>query len=190
MLRCCAVLVVVIAACGGRSPSQVGDAPVGDGPSGIDAPADAAVPVDAPCTSCAPLTTSWEHDYGGSGFGNLIEGVWVDAAGNTYVTGDFEGTIELGSGAVTGAGREDALVLVLDAATGALDSALHFGTAGDDYVLGIAVDGAGNMTVAGVFATGTLSLGGSAITGSAGDNAFVASFTAAGAHRWSRTLAG
>jgi hypothetical protein len=235
-------------ACGGKSGGHgASDAPGG---GGGDSGVDAAPAVDAPCTSCAPLTTSWEQHYGGSGFDNLVEGVWVDGAGNTYITGGFDGTIDLGGGAltsaglgdilvasfapdgtyrwaqrfggamndqgtsitvaagrvyiagtftgglelggsaVTGAGGQDALILVLDAATGDYDTAFEFGTAGDDAALGIAVDGSGDITIVGDFATGTLSLAGSAITGAANLNAFVASFTPAGAHRWSRTLAG
>nr|HEX4313389.1 hypothetical protein [Kofleriaceae bacterium] len=250
----CAIAVVV--ACGGGAGgggNSGGDAPRGGDAGGRDSTStpDGPVPIDAPCGSaCAPLATSWEHHYVGSGFGNTVEGIFVDGAGNTYLTGMYDAAIDLGGGALpfggvvdilvasysptgdlrwstgfggsgndqgTGitvaggkvyvagtfagdvtlggavfhsAGQGDALVLVLDAATGALDTAFAHGTAGDDYNLGIAVDTAGNITVAGEFATGTLDLGGSAITGSADDNAYLASFTATGAHRWSRTLAG
>ena len=246
-----AMLALACGGSGGHGSSQ--DAPpTGDAtPTGDAAPPDSPVPVDAPCGSaCAPLTTSWQVTYGGSGFGNTVEGIFVDGAGNTYIAGMFEGTIDLGGGAFTdaglddilvasfdpagtfrwaqhfggsgddqataitvaagkvyvagvftgdvafgsatlhGAGRDDCVYMVFDAATGALLDARGFGTPGDDGFLGVAVDATGNITLGGQFSKGTLALAGSAVTGAADDNAFLVSFTAAGAHRWSRMLAG
>lgn len=248
-------LLVLAAACGSSSPSpgtsDAADTVDGSGSADAAPPADASPPVDAPCTTCTPLMTSWEHHYGGDDFGYYVEAIWVDGAGNTYVTGMFEnqidlgggpltsagdvdivvasfapngtyrwakrfggamgdqgagitvaggkvyvagtftGDVDFGGGTLTGSGRGDALILVLDAATGDYDAALHFGTSNDDATLGIVVDAAGNITVAGDFSTGTLDFGGGhTITGAATDNAFVASFKPDGTHRWSRTLAG
>ena len=207
-------------------------------------------------TTCAgglcrmPLTTIWEHHFGGGDFGYNGQGVAVDGAGNVYaaftslgtidlgggalasaggedivvasftpagvhrwskrfggtgndqptglttdgtrvyITGAFVGTVDFGGGNVISAGSEDVFVLTLSATSGAYVSSRTFGTPGDDAGLGIVVDAQGNVTVGGFFGAGTLDFGGGNTITGAGFNAFVASATGAGVHRWSRRLSG
>lgn len=203
-------------------------------------------------SQCVPsLSTTWEHHFGGADFGYQVEAVAVDGGGNTYITGMFQGTIDLGGGPLTSAGgidtfvasfapsgnhrwskrfgstmgdqgaamtvvagkvyvtgemtgtvdfggggktslgSTDVFVLALDAQTGAYRSAFTFGSTGSDAGIGIVVDGSGNITVGGFFGPGTFEMGGgNTLTGTSGDNAWIASFTAAGAHRWSKRLSG
>lgn len=199
----------------------------------------------------ASLSTTWEHHFGGTEFGYQVEAVAVDGGGNTYITGMFQGTVDLGGGAITSAGgidifvasyapngthrwskrfggtmsdqgaamtvaggkvyvtgemsdtvdfgggaktsagSTDVFVLALDATNGAYSSAFSFGSAVSDAGIGIVVDGNGNITLGGFFGPGTIAFGGgNSLTGTAGDNAWIASFTSAGAHRWSKRLSG
>jgi hypothetical protein len=68
--------------------------------------------------------------------------------------------------------------------------AVSFGTVGEDAVRGVAVDPAGNVYVAGSF-DGPMTLGGRvALTTRGRTDAFVASYTSAGALRWARSFGG
>lgn len=209
-----------------------------------------ATPSCAGSRCVAPLTTVWEHHYGGDDFGYQASAVAVDSAGNTYVTGAliatvdlgggplngaggpdivvvsyapngahrwskrfgaagndqgaaiavdaskvyitgaFTGTVDFGGGGLTSAGLDDAFVLTLSSANGAYVAARAFGTAESDAGLAVAVDATGYVTVGGYFGAGTLDFGGSTITGAAPFSAFVASASPTGAHRWSRRLSG
>ena len=244
-------------ACGAAGPAQMvcGGACI-DTSSDPEHCGDCATTCSGATSSCAggmcrmPLTTIWEHHFGGDAFGYNVAAVAVDGAGNVYLTGAVPGTADLGGGplvsagsddiliasysptgthrwsrliggtgndqgagittdgtqvyvtgqysavvdfgggAQTAAGSADAFVLTLSSATGAYVAARVFGTPGDDAGLGVVVDAQGNVTVGGFFGAGTLDFGGGNTITGAGFNAFVASATAAGVHRWSRRLSG
>ncbi len=80
-------------------------------------------------------------------------GIAVDGSGNAYVTGitrATEGTFPVKVGPdLTINGGSDAFVAKVDASGTHLDYAGYIGGAGDDYGLGIAVDGSGNAYVTG-----------------------------------------
>jgi hypothetical protein len=81
-------------------------------------------------------------------------GMAVDAQGNSYITGAFQGTTDFdpGPGGVilTSAGMEDAFVAKLDPA-GTVLWAFRFGDLYIDYGQAVAVDAAGDLYVAGRF---------------------------------------
>lgn len=119
-----------------------------------------------------------------------IYGIATDSAANIYTTGFLSGTVSFGTCgtcAQTSAGRADLFVAKYNA-TGVPQWVIRFGGAGDEFGRGIAVDASGNVTVTGYF-TGTTSFGGATYT-AAGTDAFVASYTNAGAFRWSKQLGG
>ncbi len=74
-----------------------------------------------------------------------------DAAGNQYVTGDFSGTLVLGTTTLISAGGTDIFVAKRSAATGAWLWAVRAGGSGTDRGTGVAVDAAGNALVTGAF---------------------------------------
>src|SRR5580692_3592103 len=166
-----ATVIAMLVACGGSGGHGTADAPLGgdggarDGAANPDSP----VPADAPCGSaCAPLATSWVQTYVGSSFGNTVEGIVVDGAGNTYVTGMYDGTIDLGGGPLASAGISDILVASFSP-TGALRWATGFGGSGDDQGTAITV-ASGKVYVAGT-STGDLTIAGSAIHGAGREDA-------------------
>ncbi|WP_210520328.1 T9SS type A sorting domain-containing protein [Hymenobacter terricola] len=132
-----------------------------------------------------------------------------DAAGNTYVTGQFNGNMVLDTPTptrLTGTGRFDAFVGKLDPAgqwlwvIGTTNGNGHWGDSGT----GIAVDAAGRVTVTGYFQNSRIGFGSLSAAGSLsiatglvnvvnlpGNDVFVAQFDAAtGTPRWLTSLVG
>ena len=125
----------------------------------------------------------WARRAGGTG-GDGANGIAVDVAGNSYVTGDFEGAATFGpreanETILNSAGNRDVFVAKYDSA-GALLWARRAGGTERDGANGIAVDVAGNSYVTGHF-EGTATFGpgeaNQAILISAGnDEVFVAKY--------------
>ncbi|MCK5796699.1 MAG: SBBP repeat-containing protein, partial [Deltaproteobacteria bacterium] len=112
-------------------------------------------------------------------------GVAIDAQGNIYVTGRFQGNADFGGGALlTSAGDFD-IFLASYTAKGALRWAKRFGDAEEDLGYDIALDPSGNIAFIGEF-QGTTNLGGKSLVSAGKRDVVIASFTSAGAHRWSK----
>lgn len=106
--------------------------------------------------------------------------------------GTFTGTINFGV-PITGVGRESYLVKFNGNGTHAWSK--RIGNTFDDTIGGVSVDASGNIIVCGDFA-GTLELGGAPLVatpspfgGTVGDS-YIAKFTSAGAHIWSKSFGG
>lgn len=108
-------------------------------------------------TCVAPLTTTWVEHFGGDDFGHSVSAVAVDGAGNTYAAGFFEGTIDLGGGALASAGTTD-IVIASFAPDGTHRWSKRFGAALGDQGAGLTF-AAGKVYVTGTF-TGTVDFGG------------------------------
>lgn len=81
----------------------------------------------------------------GIGTGGVYStGIAVDGTGNSYVTGYTSGALP----GFTSAGSYDVFVVKFDT-SGVLVWSTQFGTAGDDYAYGVALDGLGSVFVAG-----------------------------------------
>jgi hypothetical protein len=108
---------------------------------------------------------------GGSPDGDMAEAVAIDEAGNRYITGYFEGSIDFEPGAgttiLTSAGGRDIFVAKYSAA-GNLIWAKSIGGTSDDRGTGIAVD-AGYVYVSGQFYQGgPITIGGTTLTSAGG----------------------
>jgi hypothetical protein len=131
-------------------------------------------------------THLWSRGMGGSG-ADLGLSVALDPSGAVLVTGYFSGTVDFGGGPLTSVGGFDAFVAKYSA-SGAHLWSKRFGSTGNDMTNGVAVDAAGNVVVTGYFVR-TSDFGGGAINSSAWDgDLFVAKYTPAGAHLWSRNF--
>lgn len=108
---------------------------------------------------------------------NSASAVTTDKSGNVYSIGVCNGAVDFGGGPVPGPG---ACLVSYDSA-GALRWVRRFGGAPGNGT-GVAVDVSGNVYATGQF-SGTTDFGGGPVT-SAGIDAFVASYTSAGAFRW------
>lgn len=95
----------------------------------------------------------WFRTLGGNA-ADISNGIAVDASGNVYTTGSFNGTADFDPGAgaanVTSAGSADIFVSKLDNA-GTYIWAKGFGSTASDVGAGIAADGEGNVYTVGNF---------------------------------------
>ncbi len=82
----------------------------------------------------------------------------VDAAGNVYVTGGFDGTATFGTTTLTSAGGSD-LFVAKRTPSGTYQWVAQVAGAADEYGAAIAVDAAGNVYVTGGFASSPATFG-------------------------------
>ena len=141
----------------------------------------------------------WAKSFGGTG-NNIDSGnsIAVDASGNVYTTGYFEGTADFDPGAGTfnlsSAGGQDVFVQKLDASGNFLwAKAFGGGNNYDDYGLSIAVDTSGNVYTTGSFyltvdfdpEAGTFNL-----TSVGGRDIFIQKLDASGNFLWAKAFGG
>jgi fibronectin type III domain protein/beta-propeller repeat-containing protein len=137
-------------------------------------------------------THLWSERFGGTGSTDSGNGVAVDGSGNVVLTGNFGGTTDFGSGALTSVGGDDIFVAKFSSAGTPVWSKRFgdpFSMAGFDVGRAVAVDGSGNVVVTGVF-LGAVNFGGGALTGAGSTDVFVAKFSSAGTHLWSKRFGG
>lgn len=132
----------------------------------------------ATSTCCA----RWVERFGSTGM-DAGQAVVLDASGNVYVTGSFQGEVSLGGAALTSQGTD--VVVASFNSSGAHRWSRRGGGEGGDIGYGIAVDAEGNVYVAGYFVE-TASFGGDPVESAGGADVFVASYSPIGEHRWSR----
>ena len=110
----------------------------------------------------------------------------TDALGNTYLGGDFQGSIDLGNGSMTSAGASDVFVAMLDS-TGGPVWTQRFGDAADQHLTSLAVDASGSVIVTGQF-QGVIDLGDGPLTSAGGNDIFVAKLDGSGSALWSKSF--
>lgn len=137
----------------------------------------------------------WGKNLGGSDY-DFASAVAVDAAGNTYTTGNFDGTADFNPGSGTNnlssAGNSDVFVCKLDAA-GNLVWARAMGGFGYDGGMSIAVDSKGNVYTVGYFmATADFNPGSGTATMNASGNGdiFISKLDAGGNFVWAKQMSG
>lgn len=148
-------------------------------------------------SSAAAQGLLWARKTGAAG-ADQGNGIGLDGAGNTYVTGAFEGTVTFGAGEanqtiLSAAGDQDIFIAKYNN-LGALQWAKRAGGTVKDFAAAIAVDSAGNSYIAGFFeGTATFGAGEAAQTDltSAGEqDIFIAKYTAAGSLVWAKRAGG
>lgn len=128
---------------------------------------------------------AWQWATRGGGTNNDVgNGLQVGRGGALYVTGFFQSaTASFGTTALTNAGTSDVFVGRLSLA-GAWQWAVRAGGAGDDHGNALAVDGTGNLLLAGIFRSPAAAFGPTTLATTGDYDVFVAQLTAAGAWRW------
>jgi uncharacterized protein (AIM24 family) len=130
--------------------------------------------------------TVWAERIGGT-WGENVNGVAIDADGNIFVTGYFQGTVNFGGGSLSSAGGQDIFVAKYSANGDHLWSR-SFGSVWDDTGYGVAIDADGDIFVTGYF-QGTVNFGGGSLSSAGGQDIFVAKYSGTnGNHLWSRTF--
>jgi hypothetical protein len=118
---------------------------------------------------------------------SVVSATAVDAAGNVIGAGFLNGTVDLGGGLVTTAGRKDVFV-IKRASNGAYLWSQRIGGVSDDQANGVAVDSAGNVYVIGYF-SGTVDFGCGAVT-AANPAVFLLKLSAQGVPLWCKQFGG
>jgi hypothetical protein len=137
----------------------------------------------------------WANQHGGNGI-DIGVSITVDANGNVYTTGEFEGTIDFDPGTgvenLISAGAKDIFISKLDV-SGDFVWAKQLGNAADDFVKSIASDNNGNVYTTGYF-EGTVDFDpGTSVNNlsSAGDyDIFISKLDGAGDFVWSKQFGG
>jgi fibronectin type 3 domain-containing protein len=132
-------------------------------------------------------THLWSKKFGGSG-DDVDYGVAVNSTGDVFLSGKFQGTVNFGGTNLTSAGADDIFLAKLSGATGAHVWSKRMGAASGDASIGVDVDGSGNVVMTGYF-TGSVNFGGALLTAT-GLDVFVAKYSTAGAHIWSKRFGG
>ena len=127
----------------------------------------------ATVADAASLAHLWSHTFGSTG-NELVVATAVDAVGSVYVTGTFQGTIDLGGGNLVSAGDDDVFLAKYDATGNHLWSQRHGGV-GNDQVYAMALGATGQIVLTGSF-TGTTTIAGVLMSSSGAEDVFVATF--------------
>ena len=125
----------------------------------------------------------WSQRFGGTSL-DESNSVAVDASGNVVLTGDFSGTASFGGSNLVSAGSLDAFLAKYNTA-GVHQWSQRFGMTGDDEGNSVAVDGAGDVFVAGWFNL-TTNFGGANLVSAGSFDMVLARYNAAGVHQWSQ----
>jgi hypothetical protein len=107
----------------------------------------------------------------------------LDASGNLYACGGFQGVTDFGGGPLTSAGGQDAWFVKLDAAGNHLWSR-RAGGQGNQSCNNVAVDAAGRMAFGGWF-YGSGDFGGPTLVSAGQQDGYLALYDASGNHLWS-----
>jgi Beta-propeller repeat len=138
-----------------------------------------------------PLGVSWTwvQSAGGPIYeeGNSIA---LDASGNAYITGQYNGTATFGVTSITSAGFEDIFVAKYNS-SGALQWVKSAGGGTSTEIgVSIALDATGNAYITGNY-HGTATFGATSITSAGGlQDVFVAKYNSAGALQWVQSAGG
>lgn len=146
-----------------------------------------------------PAAAKWPYTLPlGPGIADRPDAIAFDAGGNAYVAGSFSGSgVKIGGMTYNSTGQQDIVVAKLDG-DGNLLWLRVAGSAGADTVSGLALDGSGNVYIAGAFCRGlnpppancSASFGevGTVTVPGTVANAYVAKLTTAGTFEWVREL--
>jgi hypothetical protein len=135
----------------------------------------------------------WATSYG-DGAHQAGYDIAVDGSGQVIATGKFGGSITFGGGPLLVSGTQTSVYLAkMDAAGNHVWSSQLGTTTNSPYPvnpLALALDGAGNVYLAGGF-SGSTDFGGAVLASAGGTDAFVASYAGtSGAHRYSHSFGG
>ena len=131
----------------------------------------------------------WSKRFGGAS-DDMVRGIVVDASGDVVLTGEFNGSASFGGTALASEGLRDVFLVGLRGMDGGHRWSKRLGSTGDDAGFGLAIDATGDVVVTGTYQR-TVDFGGGARS-TAYDSAdvFVAKYTSAGQHVWSRGIWG
>ena len=124
----------------------------------------------------------------GSTLSDQMNGVVIDAQGSAIITGLIRGPATFGSATLTSYGARDGYIAKINSA-GVWQWATSFGSAGNEFVYGVAVDRDGGPAIVGSF-TSSFTIGATTLTPSGRDDGLVAKWNSSGTFQWAKTAGG
>jgi hypothetical protein len=112
-----------------------------------------------------------------------------DLNGNTYIAGSFRGRARFGDSTYTASGGDDIFIIKYNR-KGEIVWMQKFGSAKNESITSIAVDGSGNLYAAGSFVSDTLIVGWKELILTSTSSMFVARFASTGELAWADTPKG
>lgn len=134
------------------------------------------------CSMLEPLMTESWGDFAKQ----QAETIVSDSNGDVVISGVFDGTLDMGAGAVTAVGAEDMFVARLDGTGGGI-WIVRFGKTGKTIPTASTIDSAGNVFVAGTF-DGAVDFGSGIKVSSGQRDIFLVKINSAGTVVWSKTF--
>lgn len=126
---------------------------------------------------------------GGGNMADISTAIAADQNGNCYVTGDFEGTAELGKKIIESAGKND-VFLAKFSSDGTIQWLKRAGSAtGDDHASAISLDDSDNVFLAGYF-SGLAKFGSTNLKNMGSEDIFLAKYSTSGNEIWARQTGG
>ncbi|MFD3002807.1 SBBP repeat-containing protein [Pontibacter toksunensis] len=113
----------------------------------------------------------WAKQAGGSS-SDHGRNIALDGSGNSYITGEFEGSATFGSTTLTSSGGVDIFIAKYDASGNVLWAKRAGGNL-EERASGIAIDGSGNLYITGYF-NGQASFGNTTVTSSGASDTYIA----------------
>jgi hypothetical protein len=123
----------------------------------------------------------WARQAGGQNI-DASKNIAVDVSGNSYITGEFQGSATFGSNTLTSSGNYDLFIAKYDASGNVLWARQSEG-AGLEMGRGIAVDRSSNCYITGYF-DGSATFGSTTLTSSGSYDVFIAKYDATGNFQW------
>jgi hypothetical protein len=129
----------------------------------------------------------WATSFGGTD-NDYGRGIAVDASGSSYTTGNFLGSMTVGSTTLTSAGSNDIFIIKLDS-SGSPGWATSFGGAGIEIGYAIAVDASGSSYTTGYF-RGSMTVGSTTLTSAGSNDIFIIKLDSSGSPVWATSFGG
>ncbi|MDC3987281.1 SBBP repeat-containing protein [Polyangium jinanense] len=133
-------------------------------------------------------THQWSKKFGDSNI-QYARALAVDGIGNVVISGYFQQQVDFGGGVLTASGSAFDVFLAKFNATGQHLWSRTYGNEADQSAKSLAVDGSGNVYVAGE-ASGSIDFGTGPLTAAGNPSAFVAKLDSQGAPIWAKISAG
>jgi hypothetical protein len=130
--------------------------------------------------SSSSTTSGWENAFG----------IAVDDDGNSFVTGDFNGTSATFGNVILSGGANSNVFVVKYSPTGTVVWANRAGVNSDNKAAAVAVDTAGNCYVTGYFKGSTIVFGATTLTNAGHADTYLVKYSPNGVPLWAKSAGG
>jgi len=125
----------------------------------------------------------WSKGFGGEGY-QIVTGLAIDASGNVYLGGFFNGDLDFGGGSLASSSMNNIFIAKLDVDGNHVWSKSFVSGLSGQYCYDVCVDAGAYMYITGEM-FGTVDFGGGPLTSSGSSDVFIAKFDTDGHHVWS-----